>query len=236
MTDAKDAGSVRDFKSGVPFGDLPDGGMVVGRVDADDVLLARRGNALFAVGAHCTHYHGPLVDGLIVDDTVRCPWHHACFSLRTGEAVRAPALDPIACWRVERVGDMVFVREKLSEHATRSLQDVREVPTSVVIIGGGGAGLAAADMLRREGYGGPVTMISADDSPPCDRPNLSKDFLAGTAQEDWIPLRAPEFYTERQIELVLDARASNLDVRQRRIVLDNGKTHAFGKLLIATGA
>src|SRR5438094_2021815 len=131
---------------------------------------------------------------------------------------------------------MVFVREKLSEHATRSLQDVREVPTSVVIIGGGGAGLAAADMLRREGYGGPVTMISADDSPPCDRPNLSKDFLAGTAQEDWIPLRAPEFYTERQIELVLDARASNLDVRQRRIVLDNGKTHAFGKLLIATGA
>jgi NADPH-dependent 2,4-dienoyl-CoA reductase/sulfur reductase-like enzyme/nitrite reductase/ring-hydroxylating ferredoxin subunit len=236
MTDAKDAGSVRDFNSGVPFGDLPDGGMVVGRVDADEVLLARRGDALFAVGAHCTHYHGPLVDGLIVDDTVRCPWHHACFSLRTGEAVRAPALDPIACWRVERVGDTVFVREKLSEHATRSLQDVREVPTSVIIIGGGGAGLAAADMLRREGYGGPVTIISADDSPPCDRPNLSKDFLAGTAQEDWIPLRSPEFYTERDIELVLDAQVSKLDVRQRLIALDSGKTHAFGKLLIATGA
>src|SRR5437764_7466074 len=76
MTDAKDAASVREFKNGVSFADLPDGGMVVGRVDADDVLLARRGNALFAVGAHCTHYHGPLVDGLIVDDTVRCPWHH----------------------------------------------------------------------------------------------------------------------------------------------------------------
>lgn len=236
MTDAKDAGSVRDFRSGVPFADLPDGGMVVGRVDADDVLLARRDNALFAVGAHCTHYHGPLVDGLMVDDTVRCPWHHACFSLRTGEAVRAPALDPIACWRVERVGDTVFVREKLSEHAARSLQDVREVPTSVIIIGGGGAGLAAADMLRREGYGGPVTIISADDSPPCDRPNLSKDFLAGTAGEDWIPLRSPEFYTERSIELVLDARVSNLDVRQRRVALDNGKTYTFGKLLIATGA
>ena len=63
---------------------------------------------LFAVGALCTHYHAPLADGLIVGDTVRCPMHHACFSLRTGEALRAPALDPIACWRVERVGDTVY--------------------------------------------------------------------------------------------------------------------------------
>jgi nitrite reductase/ring-hydroxylating ferredoxin subunit len=169
MSDEKDAGSVRNFRNGVPFGDLPDDAMVVGRVDADDVLLARHDDALFAVGAHCTHYHGPLADGMIVGDTVRCPWHHACFSLQTGEAVRAPALDPIACWRVERVGDVVFVREKLAESAARRLRDSREAPTSVVIIGGGGAGLAAADMLRREGYGGPVTIISRDDSPPCDR-------------------------------------------------------------------
>jgi NADPH-dependent 2,4-dienoyl-CoA reductase/sulfur reductase-like enzyme/nitrite reductase/ring-hydroxylating ferredoxin subunit len=236
MSDAKDAGSVRDFRSGVPFADLPDGAMVVGRVDADDVLLARRGDALFAVGAHCTHYHGPLADGVIVGDTVRCPWHHACFSLQTGEAVRAPALDPIACWRVDRVGDMVFVREKLGESATRRLRDSAEVPTSVVIVGGGGAGLAAADMLRREGYGGPVTIISGDDSPPCDRPNLSKDFLAGTAQEDWIPLRSPEFYVEQHIDLVLGTRVSTLDTRESNVVLDNGRRYAFGKLLIATGA
>ena len=175
MSDAKDAGSLPDFRSGVPFADLQDGAMVVGRVDADDVLLARCGDALFAVGAHCTHYHGPLADGVIVGETVRCPWHHACFSLQTGEALRAPALDPIACWRVDRIGDMVFVREKLAASATRRLRDSPEVPTSVVIIGGGGAGLAAADMLRREGYGGPVTIISGDDSPPCDRPNLSKE-------------------------------------------------------------
>src|SRR5262245_43348459 len=104
-----------DFRSGLPLADLPDGGMVLGRVDTDDAILTRRGDAFFAVGAHCTHYHGPLADGLIVGDTVRCPWHHACFSLRTGEALRAPALDPIACWRVERVGDTVFVRERLAE-------------------------------------------------------------------------------------------------------------------------
>ena len=106
----------------------------------------------------------------------------------------------------------------------------------MIIVGGGAAGLAAADMLRREGYDGDLTMISADDSPPCDRPNLSKDFLAGTAPDDWIPLRAPEFYAERRIELVLNARVSALDVAQRRVVLENGTQRSYGALLIATGA
>src|SRR5207244_10582283 len=105
----------------------------------------------------------------------------------------------------------------------------------VVIVGGGGAGLAAADMLRREGYQGGLTMISADDSPPCDRPNLSKDFLAGTAQDDWIPLRSPEYYTERRIDLIPNARVSSLDVQQRQVRLENGRTYVFGALLIAMG-
>jgi NADPH-dependent 2,4-dienoyl-CoA reductase/sulfur reductase-like enzyme/nitrite reductase/ring-hydroxylating ferredoxin subunit len=236
MSGSHDAGAVRNLKNGVPLGDLPDGSMVAGRVDGNDVLLARRGEELFAVGAHCTHYHGPLAEGVIVGDTVRCPWHHACFSLQTGEALRAPALDPIACWRVERVGDLVFVREKRAAPAPRRLRESTEIPVSVVIVGGGGAGLAAAETLRREGYDGPVTIISRDDSAPYDRPNLSKDFLAGTAQEDWIPLRSPKFYTEQHIDLVLDARVSRLDVGLRRVVLDNGKSYEFGKLLIATGA
>src|ERR1700674_2278161 len=141
-----------DFKSGFALDQLVDGGMVVGRVEDEDVLLVRRGDALFAVGASCTHYHGPLVDGLVAGETVRCPWHHACFSLRTGEALRAPALDPIACWRVERVGDKAFVREKLAAPApgARPPSISRGAPASVVIVGGGAAGLAAADMLRRE--------------------------------------------------------------------------------------
>jgi apoptosis-inducing factor 3 len=222
-----------DFKQGLPFRDLPDRTPVAGRVEDDDVIVVRQGEALFAVGAHCTHYHGPLAKGLIVGDTVRCPWHHACFSLRSGEALRAPALDPIACWRVERVGDTVFVREKLAEPQKRH---PRAAPSSVVIVGGGAAGLAAADMLRREGYEGPLTMISADDSPPTDRPNLSKDFLAGTAQEDWIPLRSPEFYADQRIDLVLDSRVTALDVQARRVSLENGTTHDFAALLIATGA
>jgi NADPH-dependent 2,4-dienoyl-CoA reductase/sulfur reductase-like enzyme/nitrite reductase/ring-hydroxylating ferredoxin subunit len=227
-----------DFSKGVAASALADGGMLAGRVGDDEVMLARAGDEWFAVGAHCTHYHGPLADGLVVGDTVRCPWHHACFSLRTGEALRAPALDAIACWRVERQGETVFVRERLPERRRSPAVSTaaRQTPSSVIIVGGGAAGLAAADMLRREGYEGPVTMISADDDPPCDRPNLSKDYLAGQAQDDWMALRPPEFYTERRIELLLGSRVSSLDPGARTVRLEDGSQHAFGSLLIATGA
>src|ERR1051326_8534242 len=138
--------------------------------------------------------------GMMVGDTVRCPWHHACFSLRTGEALRAPALDPIARWKVEKVGDKVFIREKLGDPSAKPAPS--SAPNSVVIVGGGAGGLAAADMLRREGYQGKITMISADDAPPSDRPNLSKDYLAGTASEDWVPLRPLDFYKDRKIDKI----------------------------------
>jgi NADPH-dependent 2,4-dienoyl-CoA reductase/sulfur reductase-like enzyme len=105
-----------------------------------------------------------------------------------------------------------------------------------VIIGGGAAGLAAADILRREGYTGPLTIVSADSAPPTDRPNLSKDYLAGEAQEDWIPLRSPEFYSDNHITLALDSRVTSIDVPAKEIVLENGQRMAFGALLIATGA
>jgi NADPH-dependent 2,4-dienoyl-CoA reductase/sulfur reductase-like enzyme/nitrite reductase/ring-hydroxylating ferredoxin subunit len=228
-----------DFRKGFPVRDLADGAMVLGQVDGEDVVLARRGDEVFAVGAQCTHYHGPLSEGLVVGDTLRCPWHHACFSLRTGEALRAPALDSIACWRVEKVDDKIFVREKLTQPVpkrTPSSSKSRGQPDSVVIVGGGGAGLAAADMLRREGYDRALTMISADDSPPYDRPNLSKDFLAGTAPDDWIPLRPPDFYAERRIDLKLGSRVASLDLQRKRIQLEDGKTYEYGALLLATGA
>jgi nitrite reductase/ring-hydroxylating ferredoxin subunit len=77
-----------DLRRGIPAGDVADGGMLAGHVDGEAVLLARRGNDWFAIGATCSHYSGPLAEGLLVGDTVRCPWHHACFSLRTGQPVR----------------------------------------------------------------------------------------------------------------------------------------------------
>jgi len=235
MADSDDAPRI-DLTKGVAANSLAPGAMIAGRVGDDEVVLARSGDRFFAIGAHCTHYHGPLAEGLLVDDTVRCPLHHACFSLRTGEALRAPALDPIACWRVDRQGDTLFVREKLSKPDAAPSTAGAQLPSSIVIVGGGGAGLAAADMLRREGYEGPVAMISADTDAPVDRPNLSKDFLAGEAQDDWIPLWPAELYSERKIELLLGRRASILDPSSRTILLDDGSRREYGALLIATGA
>lgn len=224
-----------DLKNGFPLASIPDGGKLLGVVDGEEVLLVQRGRELFAVGAHCTHYHGPLAGGLVVDDEVRCPWHHACFSLRTGEALRAPALDPIPCWRVEQVGGNAFVKEKVAPTSPKRASTTAH-PSSLIIIGGGAAGLAAADMLRREGYSGPLTMISADSAPPCDRPNLSKDFLAGTAPDEWIPLRPPEWYAERKIDLVLNSRVMSLETKQKKVTTENGKRYEYGALLLATGA
>ena len=224
-----------DLTKGVDAAALTDGSMILGRVGEDDVVLARVGNELFAIRAQCSHYRGPLVKGLIVGDTVRCPWHHACFSLRTGEALRAPALDPIPCWRVDRETDRIFVREKVAAANPAPARN-RETPPSIVIVGGGAAGVSAAEMLRRKGYDGPVTLISADTDPPVDRPNLSKDYLAGEAQDDWIPLWGNDFYEEQRIELVLGRRVSSIDPAKRIVKLDDGSERQYGSLLLATGA
>jgi len=225
-----------DLGEGIPSADLAEGGMILGQVAGEAVLLARSGGAVFAIGAECSHYHGPLVEGVLVADTVRCPWHHACFSLRTGEALRAPALDPVPCWRVEQRDGRIYVREKL-EPAARSARAVAQPgPESIVIIGGGAAGSAAAEMLRREGYARPVTMLSADDHGPYDRPNLSKDYLAGSVPEEWIPLRPPEFYAARAIELKLGARVAAIDPGAREIRLADDSRYDYGALLLATGA
>lgn len=224
-----------DFSQGIALSDIADGGVLRGHVAGEPALLARRGSEVFAIGGECTHYHGPLAEGLVVGDTVRCPWHHACFSLRTGEALRAPALDPVACWRVEERAGTVFAREKRAP-AARPSRSPADAPASVAIVGGGAAAQAAAEMLRREGYEGPVAMFSADGDRPCDRPNLSKDYLAGTAPEDWLPLRPAEFYAEHRIALALDAEVAAIDPKARELRLADGTRHSWGALLLATGA
>ncbi|HUB65659.1 MAG TPA: FAD-dependent oxidoreductase [Methylocella sp.] len=224
-----------DFRQGVAFDDLPDGGMLAGHAGEEAVLLARRGEEVFAIGATCTHYGAPLSDGLLVGETIRCPWHHACFSLRTGEALRAPALNPVSSWRVERRDRTIYVQDKLEPPAPSPRTSPRE-PRTVVIIGGGAAGNAAAETLRKEGFSGPITLLSADDSPPYDRPNLSKGYLAGTAEEDWIPLRSPDFYKEHDIDLRLATRVAAIDPAKGKLRLTGASELAYDALLLATGA
>lgn len=226
-----------DFAQGVALEKIPDNALLLGHAQGEAVILVRRADELFAVGATCTHYGAPLADGLLVGDTLRCPWHHAAFCLRTGEALRAPALSPIACWRVEQRGGKAYVTEKQADAPARpALTAANGVPESIVIIGGGAAGNAAAETLRREGYAGPVTLLSADAALPCDRPNLSKNFLAGTAPAEWLPLRSPEFYQEHDIELRLNTRVVGIEPAQRQLQLADGSHLAYGALLLATGA
>ena len=225
-----------DLTQGVAIDTLGDGKMVAGHVGEDAVLLARRGDEFFAVGATCTHYNGPLAEGLLVDDTVRCPWHHACFSLRTGEAVRAPALSPIACWKTERRGDRLFVKEKASPTPRIRVVPSPDGPEKVVVIGGGAAGFAAAEMLRRQRFDGSIVMLSGDDAPPVDRPNLSKDYLAGNAPEEWVPLRGDDFYAEQNIDLRLNASVAAIDPGAHEVALADGSKVPYDRLLLATGA
>jgi NADPH-dependent 2,4-dienoyl-CoA reductase/sulfur reductase-like enzyme/nitrite reductase/ring-hydroxylating ferredoxin subunit len=224
-----------DLTQGVALTDFVDG-KLLGHVGDEEVLLVHSGGEIFAISAHCTHYHGPLAEGLVTGESVRCPWHHACFDLRTGEAERAPALSPVACWKVERRDGRIVVKDKREQPKPRGPMAKADAPQRIVIIGGGAAGFAAAEMLRRRDYRGSITMLSDDDAPPVDRPNLSKDYLAGSAPEDWLPLRPDDFYGENNIDLRLKAKVAGIDARQRQVALAGGERLSYDRLLLATGA
>jgi NADPH-dependent 2,4-dienoyl-CoA reductase/sulfur reductase-like enzyme/nitrite reductase/ring-hydroxylating ferredoxin subunit len=222
-----------DLALGIPATDLADGAMLTGHVGDDEVLLVRRGGKVSAVAAHCTHYHGPLADGLVVGNTIRCPWHHACFDLTTGEALAAPALSPLTCWQVEERGGKIIVGAKIEQPAHKQTGSPTE---RIVIVGGGAAGFAAAEMLRRRGFAGSITMLSNDEAAPVDRPNLSKDYLAGSAPEDWVPLRGDDWYAENKIDLKLKTEVTALDAKTKELTLGDGSKIRFDKLLLASGA
>src|SRR5215813_8553394 len=239
MTTAQSIPGGPDLAGGISVDDVSERSMLAGHVGEEPVLLARRGDEYFAIDAKCTHYGGPLVEGLMVDDTVRCPWHHACFSLRTGEALRAPALTPVTCWAVELRDGKVFVKNKkpISEAKRKvSARPGAASPQRIVIIGGGAAGFAAAEQLRREQYEGSIVMLSSDAAPPVDRPNLSKDYLAGNAPEEWVPLRPDSFYADNAIDLRLKASVIAIELRSREVAMAEGSKIPYGRLLLATGA
>src|SRR3984885_4602047 len=224
-----------DLTKGVGLGDFKDD-KLLGHVGDEDVLLVRSGGDVFAVGAHCSHYHGPLAEGLVTGASLRCPWHHACFDLRTGEAERPPALSPIDCWTVEERDGRIFVTQKREEAKPRAMAATADAPNKIVIVGGGAAGFAAAEKLRRHGVGGSIVLVSTAAAPPVDRPNLSKDYLAGSAPEDWLPLRPDDYYANAAIDLRLNTEVASIDTAARSVVLSGGAAVPYDRLLLATGA
>lgn len=222
-----------DFALGIAAADVAEGSPLAGHVGGKAAIMVRKGDEVFVVGAYCSHYHAPLAEGLVVGETIRCPWHHACFSLRDGSALRAPAFDGLPHWRVETADGKIYARERIREAASRT---PISQPSRVLIVGAGAAGFAAAHTLRAEGYEGVIEMIGADAAEPYDRPNLSKDYLAGTAQPEWLPLRDPSWYRDHGVLLRLGCKVESLDVGAKRLTLDDGAAVSFETLLLATGA
>src|SRR5258708_5201794 len=234
MADQQAPPAGADLSQGIPLSEFS-GATLLGHVGDEDVLLVRSGSEIFAIDAHCSHYHGPLAEGLEDGESIRCPWHHACFDLRTGEAARAPALNPLSVWQVEHEGVRIFVRQKREQPKPR-VKGVVDAPGRIVIVGGGAAGFAAAEMLRRQDYRGGIVMLSNEAAAPVDRPNLSKDYLAGSAPEDWLPLRTDSFYSDASIDLRLKTEVTSIDTRDRAITIAGGDTIPYDRLLLATGA
>lgn len=252
MTEHSDELTGPDLSKGIEISSVKPGQLIGGHAFGEPVLLAHVEPNWFAVGGKCTHYGGPLDQGVLISETIRCPWHHACFSLHNGAAACAPALNDLASYDVAIENDIVRVTRKRDPgqlkgegHRTRGSRAPDRVlfeqipvagPKSVMILGAGAAGNACAEMLRREAYRGPITMIDPDPDAPYDRPNLSKDYLAGNAPEEWLPLHPREFYDAQHIEIVSGVEAVAVDAKSRTVQLSDGSTRGYGCLLIATGA
>jgi NADPH-dependent 2,4-dienoyl-CoA reductase/sulfur reductase-like enzyme/nitrite reductase/ring-hydroxylating ferredoxin subunit len=221
-----------DFATGIDVSQLKPNEPFLGHAGGEAIVLVKTDAGICAVGAACTHYGGPLAEGIVEQGTIRCPWHHARYDLRSGEPTR-PGRDAIACYRVEQQGGRVQVRGRVSTLPTKT---PIEGPQNVVIVGAGAAGNACAEELRRQSYRGPITMLGGEGTLPVDRPNLSKDYLAGTAPEEWVALRGGDFYSEHRIDVVQQAEVTSIEVARRELQLSNGRTLQYDALLLATGA
>lgn len=218
-----------DLERGILDTELREGTPLLGHAGGEAIVLVRDAGKVHALGATCTHYSGPLAEGIVANGTIRCPWHHACFDLASGTA-HGPAIAPVACYDVALEGGKIRVGAK------REVLPLPELsPASVVIVGGGAAGVACAEALRAEGHKGTITMLLAEGSDPVDRPNLSKDYLAGNAPEEWVFLRTTAALEAIGVDVVADPAAS-LDPAERTVTTRSGRELSYDAVLLATGA
>jgi apoptosis-inducing factor 3 len=214
---------------------LQDGQMKRIDVEGKPIVVARVQGEYFAFGGNCPHYSAHLDEGVLRGHSIMCPLHHACFDIRSGKRLEPPALNDVAHYPIQiRDGSVILTSPNDNVTAPQGKADPAATK-SFVIIGGGAAGAAAAEELRRGGFTGKITMISAEDYVPIDRPNLSKDYLDGHAKPEWMPLRSKDWYAQRDIDLMLNTRVSSIQPDTHTIFLDGGSSIQYNKLLIATG-
>lgn len=246
-----------DLARGVALADIPDGGVLAGTVGGEPVMLARWTDdagrvQLSALDATCTHNGAALPDGIRTGDVVRCPFHHACFDLRSGEATLAPAYLPLRRWAVRVQDGVAHVSQAPpdgpAEAGTGPAGQVGPAPGTpervantrgvrrVVVVGGGAAGFAAVERLRRVGYDGSLTMVSGEPAPPIDRTKLSKAYLSGQAGGGGLPLLPDDWYGAHDVDVRLGTTAESLDLADHSLSLSDGSELGFDALVLATGA
>ena len=218
--------------------ELADSEMKQVSAEGKEILLARVNGNFHALGAHCTHYGAPLVEGVLSGERIVCPWHHACFNVKTGDLQEPPAVDALPSYEVKIQNDQVIVRvpENASDRRTplmtkRDTKDQR----LFLIAGVGAAGYAAAQALREDGFTGRLVLVTRENHLPYDRPNLSKEYLQGGAEPGWLPLRTDDFFAEYDIEVMRGKTIKRLDAAKKTITFADGETLSSDALLIATG-
>jgi NADPH-dependent 2,4-dienoyl-CoA reductase/sulfur reductase-like enzyme/nitrite reductase/ring-hydroxylating ferredoxin subunit len=219
--------------------DLADGEMKQVAAEGKEILLARVNGNFHAVGAHCTHYGAPLAEGVLSGERIVCPWHHACFDITTGDLQEPPAFDALPSFEVKIENDQVLVRVPDDAPDRRTPDMTKRDPEDqrlFVIAGGGAAGYAAAQTLRQEGFTGRLVLITRENHLPYDRPNLSKEYLQGTADPAWLPLRAEDFFAEHDIKVIQGKEITHIDAARKTITFAGSEALHCDALLLATGS
>lgn len=229
-----------DFAAGVVLDALAEGVAVAGFVGEADVVAVRRGTTVHLVGAKCSHYGAPLLQGRVEGERIVCPWHHAAFSLHDGATLKAPGLSPIACWSVRRQDGKVFAERRLPL-ARRIAVTRRPPPGRVAIVGAGAAAFSAVAELRQQGFGGAIDVFGAEPEAPYDRPKLSKAYLAKAVGDDKLPLDGTFLSTQhvdggQPVRWHLGHAVKKLDLQARTLQLTDGDTHPYDACILATGA
>jgi NADPH-dependent 2,4-dienoyl-CoA reductase/sulfur reductase-like enzyme/nitrite reductase/ring-hydroxylating ferredoxin subunit len=217
---------------------LKDGEMKQISVGENNFLLARIKGQYHVVNSNCPHYGAPLAEGTLNGDRLMCPWHHACFNITNGNLIKPPSFDALVHYEIRTEGDniIMLLPDEIKDRRIPEMIKCNLLADKRVfaIIGSGAAGYSAAQTLREDGFQGRIVMISKENRLPYDRPNLSKDYLNGHAQPEWMPLRPDEFYQENNIE-ILNKEVRKIDPSSKTISFSDGESLAYDCLLVASG-
>uniref|UniRef100_A0A8C6NHS2 Apoptosis inducing factor mitochondria associated 4 n=1 Tax=Nothobranchius furzeri TaxID=105023 RepID=A0A8C6NHS2_NOTFU len=222
-------------------------------VDDQKVLLVRIQGQYSAVGSRCSHYSAPLIKGALVGDRVRCPFHGACFNVRTGDIEEYPGLDSIPSYKVnhttfvanclllfkniyiKKVKIVIYYLLQFNYFRIRkrfigivSEQTIHKLGTCF-----GPASLVCAETLRQNCYPGHIVIVTKDSLPPIDKPKLSK---AMNLESSSILLRSGDFYQQYAIEMWMGKEVVSVHPPDKVVKMSDGTSKRYDQLLIATGS